>query len=303
MILKNENFDAIIIGGSYAGLSAALALGRALKSVLIIDAGNPCNKQTPHSHNFLTQDGKTPAQINALALSDVLSYPRVKFQSDSVVSVSGTDNDFWVTTAAGSTIGAKKLLFATGIKDMMPAIEGFAECWGISVIHCPYCHGYEYKGANTGLLMNGEKAADHARFINHWAGKLTLFTNGKAEFSDEKKHDLIASGITVIETPIQAVLHTKGQLNHLVLSDGQQLELDALYAALPFAQHTDLPQSMGCAVTTEGYIQIDDFKKTSVPGVFAAGDNTSAMRSVAIAVAAGMFAGVVMSKELITEKF
>jgi thioredoxin reductase len=301
MMTKNENFDAVVIGGSYAGLAAALSLGRALKNVLIIDSGNPCNKQTPFSHNFITQDGAVPAQITAVALSQVLKYPNVKFMSDNVIFVSGANNEFLVTTASGKIVQAKKLLFATGIKDTMPAIKGFAECWGISIIHCPYCHGYEYKGTNTGLLMNSDAAADHAQFISNWAGKLTLFTNGKATIAKEKQTGLTKKKILVTEKEIKAVLHTNGQLECLVFADGQKQELDALYAVLPFTQHTALPQLMGCNMTAEGYIQVDDFKKTTVPGIFAAGDNTSPMRSVAIAVAAGTFAGVVISKELIND--
>ena len=132
------------IGGSYAGLSAALSLGRAMRRVLMLDSGQPCNWQTPHSHNFLTQDGSPPAALAAVARAQVLAYPTVQLRNDLATGVTGAS--FTVTTAAGPTVRAKKLLFATGICDLLPPVPGLATCWGISVIHCPYCHGYEYQG-------------------------------------------------------------------------------------------------------------------------------------------------------------
>src|SRR5690606_26609566 len=140
---NNKHFDVIIIGGSYAGLSAAMALGRALRNVLIIDGGSPCNRQTPHSHNFITQDGEKPHIIAEKARTQVLQYPTIKFITGIAHSGFKTEFGFTITTKANETFEAKKLIFATGLKDNMPDIKGFSECWGISVIHCPYCHGYE----------------------------------------------------------------------------------------------------------------------------------------------------------------
>src|SRR5690606_408454 len=139
----NKNFDVIIIGGSYAGLSSAMTLGRALRNVLMIDSGKPCNRQTPHSHNFITQDGEEPGTIAEKAKAQVLKYDTVKFLNDLAVSGKKTENGFVIATETGKEFATKKLVFATGVKDIMPGIKGFSECWGISVIHCPYCHGYE----------------------------------------------------------------------------------------------------------------------------------------------------------------
>jgi thioredoxin reductase len=135
---KNSAYDVVVVGGSYAGLSAGMALGRSIRKVLIVDSGKPCNAQTPHSHNFITQDGAKPAEIAAQAKAQVLQYPTVHFLTDLVVSVSGADHQFVVNTAENGQFTAKKLLFATGIKDLLPEIPGLAACWGISVIHCPY---------------------------------------------------------------------------------------------------------------------------------------------------------------------
>ena len=138
-------FEVIIIGGSYSGLAAAMALGRSVRRVLIIDSGAPCNRFTPHSHNFITHDGEVPAVISAKAKAQVLAYPTVQFQEGIVTKADKTAQGFTVTTASGATYTAKKLFIATGVKDILPEINGLAACWGVSAIHCPYCHGYEYR--------------------------------------------------------------------------------------------------------------------------------------------------------------
>ena len=166
-MISNNTFDVIIVGGSYSGLAASMALGRALKKVLIIDDGKPCNRQTPFSHNFLTNDGKSPTEITALANLQVRRYKTVEFYNGLVTSGIKTNNGFEIHVASGETFATKKLIFATGIRDVMPDIDGFAACWGISVLHCPYCHGYEVRNEVTGLLGNGEFSFDLTRLISN----------------------------------------------------------------------------------------------------------------------------------------
>src|SRR5690606_25607991 len=148
--------DVVIIGGSYAGLSAAMALGRSMREVLVIDSGKPCNAQTPHSHNFLTQDGRTPYEIAAIGRDQLSAYPSVKIVNDIATSGRRTDSGFAIDLASGETVSARKLIFTTGVRDQLPTIPGVDECWGISVIHCPYCHGYEYWRQQTSVLADGE---------------------------------------------------------------------------------------------------------------------------------------------------
>ncbi|RZL39781.1 MAG: NAD(P)/FAD-dependent oxidoreductase, partial [Pedobacter sp.] len=167
------DFDVIIIGGSYTGLSAALALGRAKRNILIVDAGKPCNRQTPHAHNFLTHDGDRPAEISAQAKVEVLQYPTVKLIDGTVNAAKKITGGFSVVVNELISYSSRKLLIATGLKDVFPNIKGFAECWGISVIHCPYCHGYEVSGEKIGLLMNGDIAYEMAKNVNHWNKDLT----------------------------------------------------------------------------------------------------------------------------------
>lgn len=160
-----KQFDVIIIGGSYAGLAAAMALGRALKNVLIIDAGKPCNRQTPYSHNFLTQDGKTPREISTIAKQQVLAYNTITFFDGFATKGVKINNGFEIQTEIGEKFTAAKLVLATGIKDIIPEINGFSQCWGISVLHCPYCHGYEVKNETTGILGNGDYGFEFSKLI------------------------------------------------------------------------------------------------------------------------------------------
>lgn len=298
---NQPTFDAIIIGGSNAGLSAGLTLGRAMRQVLIIDSGNPCNKQTPHSHNFLTQDGRKPAEMLEIARAQVLSYPTVRYASGTVTAAGGSNQQFEVTTAAGQRFRARKLLFATGVRDIMPEIAGFATCWGVSVIHCPYCHGYEFKGRPTGILMNGEAAVEFSRFIHNWTDQLTLFTDGKATFPDEARQKITRRNIRIVEKEIKSLEHENGYLNGIRFADGSRRPLAALYARPAYEQHSKLPGQLGCALTEGGHIGVDAAQMTSVAGIYAAGDNATPMRSVAGAVAAGMLAGAMMNNALIAE--
>ncbi|WP_041616029.1 FAD-dependent oxidoreductase [Spirosoma linguale] len=301
MTANKPTYDVISIGGSNAGLSAALLLGRSLRKVLVIDAGQPCNRQTPHSHGFLTRDGETPAQLASIARDQLGRYPTVQFRSDTVVTAVQTEDGFDLTTASGKSFTSRKLLLATGLFDIMPDIPGFAECWGRSVLHCPYCHGYEVHGQPLGVLANGEVGYEMATLIQHWSSQLTLFTNGPSTLTYTQQEMLQQLKIPIIETLLDAIEHQSGMLSGLRFNDGSQVQLKALFSRVPFRQHTNIASQLGCAITDNGLIETTEFGKTTVPGVFAAGDATTLFRQVAIAVANGSKAGAWINKELITE--
>jgi len=300
---NSTNFEVIIIGGSYSGLSAAMALGRSLRSVLIIDGGSPCNRQTPHAHNFLTQDGEKPDVIASKAKAQVLNYKTVKFLNDFAVSGKKTGKGFAITTQSGEIFHSEKLIFATGLKDTMPAIPGFAACWGISVVHCPYCHGYELQSKKTAIYANGAKAFHLASLVNNLTDNITILTSGKADFTEEQIEKLSRHNIKIVETPVAAIAHKDGYMKNVVLEDGNEMNFDGMYGAVPFTQHCNIHADLGCEITENGYIKIDTFQKTSVANVFACGDNSSMMRSLANAVYTGNIAGVMVNMELTNEHF
>ncbi|NTD99244.1 NAD(P)/FAD-dependent oxidoreductase [Agrobacterium tumefaciens] len=296
-------FEVIIIGGSYAGLSAAMALGRSLRKVLIINSGLPCNRQTPHSHNFITHDGDEPNEISKIAKAEVLKYHTVSFLEDIAVRGEKMDGGFKIITQSGKEFHAKKLIFATGIKDTMPDIKGFAECWGISVIHCPYCHGYEFKDKVTGILANGARGFHLASMVNNLTNKVTLLTNGKPDFKEEQILKIKQHDIQIIETAITAIEHQDGWIQQVIFADRTSKPFEALYAALPFTQHSNIPISLGCELTEHGHIKVGSFQETNINGVYACGDNTNMMRSVALAVSTGSVAGAVVNGKLVAENF
>lgn len=303
MKIDNKKFDVIIIGGSYSGLAAGMALGRALKQVLIIDSGKPCNAQTPHSHNFLTQDGNTPSGISILGKQQVEKYDTVKFFNGSASKGNKIEKGFEIITETGEIFKASKLIFATGIKDMMPKIDGFSESWGISVIHCPYCHGYEVRNTKTGILGNGDYAYELSKMISNWTADLTIYTNGKATFTTEQVAKLQEHHIQIIQKEIEKLDHIKGHIQNIVFTDDTKSPLNALYSPRPFIQHCNISESLGCTMTEEGYIKINSFQETSIEGIYACGDNTTRMRTVANAVAMGTAAGMAASKKLILDEF
>jgi thioredoxin reductase len=300
---NSNNFDVIIIGGSYAGLSAAMSLGRALRKVLIIDSGKPCNRQTPHSHNFLTRDGQTPAQLSALAKEQVMNYKTITFYEGLAIKAAKTANGFEIHTLSGDHFSAGKLVFASGVRDIMPPIDGFAECWGITAIHCPYCHGYEVKHERTGILANGDGAFEYAKLISNWTKDLTIFTNGPSTLTEEQTAKIRSHHINIVEKEIGSFEHDKGYLRRVLFKDGSDFPLKAVYSKPQYEQHSDIPAALGCELTETGLLKVDAMQRTTVPGVYACGDNASAMRSVANAVAAGSFAGAALNKEMVEEAF
>ncbi|MEP2508886.1 MAG: NAD(P)/FAD-dependent oxidoreductase [Reichenbachiella sp.] len=297
-----NKFEIIIVGGSYAGLSAAMALGRSLRKVLVIDSGKPCNAQTPHSHNFLTQDGQAPGEIAAIAKGQVEKYDSVQFYDGLAVQGKKIDEGFEIFTQRGDTFTAKRIIFATGLKDIMPDIPGYSDCWGISILHCPYCHGYEVRHQKTAILANGEHANHYAELISHWTNDLVILTNGKSTLTSEQTQKIRSHGIDIIETEIQSLEHKKGKIQNVIFKDGSRVDITAIYSSPENVQHCNIPEQLGCEFAEEGLISVDMFQKTSVEGVYACGDN-SGLRAVSIAVSSGSVAGIVANKDLISEGF
>ncbi|RXM49267.1 NAD(P)/FAD-dependent oxidoreductase [Flavobacterium sp. YO12] len=301
--MKQKNFDVIIVGGSYSGLSAAMSLGRALRQVLVIDSGLPCNRQTPYSHNFITQDGEKPAVISAKAKLQVDLYKTIHFYNGLAVGAVKRENGFEISTESGEVFGVRKVLFATGVKDLLPEIKGFADCWGISVLHCPYCHGYEVKNEKTAIIANGEMAFEYAKLISNWTKDLRLCTNGKSTLTLDQIDALKKHGVILFVDEIEAFEHTNGYVEYIVFKNGKKTAVKAVYAKPPLEQHCSLPVTLGCDLNEQGLLKVDAMQKTNIAGIYASGDCTTQMRSVSIAVSTGSFAGAVINKELIDEDF
>ena len=300
---STDLYDVIIIGGSYAGLSAAMSLGRSLRKVLVIDSGNPCNKQTPFAHNFLTNDGINPHELRNISKTQIAEYKTVELINGLTVDAIPLENSFEVITEIGQKYTSKKLLFATGVTDTLPHIQGFSECWGVSVLHCPYCHGYEVKRLKTGVLGNGDMGFELAKVISHWTDDLTLYTNGTSTLTPEEVLKLNKHNNKVVENEIDYIEHENGQIKQLHFKDTTPEEMAALYTQLPFIQQCPIPEKLGCDLTEKGFIFVNKCMESTVNGVFGAGDCLSLFRSIAHAVAQGNKAGAIINKCLIEEEF
>jgi len=301
--MKGEKYEIVIVGGSYAGMSAALALGRSQRKVLVVDGMNPCNKPTAHSHNFLTQDGSPPSKIASIARKQVLEYPSVEWLDDNVYDIMGESDDFEVSMDRNGTVLGKRIILATGLKDLLPNIPGFSECWGKTIIHCPYCHGYEFSDQKTGILVPGDQALEMVKLINNWTKDLTLFLNGTDDLNSDHQELIRSKSIRIVENEIKEVIHHEGKLQHLIMNDGSEESLVALYSRVPTEQKLTFLKNLGCEITESNHIEVDMFGKTTIDCVYAVGDCAHPMRSVAAAVYTGNISGAMLNKELIEEDF
>ena len=185
----------------------------------------------------------------------------------------------------------------------MPDINGFAECWGISILHCPYCHGYEFKNGKTGLWGTGDLGFELSKLVSNWTKNLTLFTNGKSTLTNEQTTKIKNHSIEIVESEIEHIEHKNGLIENVICKDENKYSVKALYVKLQFKQHCDLPKNLGCEMTEQGLIKVDILQKTSVYGVYSAGDNSAWGRAVSIAIATGSVAGMSINKEMIDEEF
>lgn len=296
--------DAIVVGGSFAGLSAAMQLARARRRVLLVDAGLPRNRFADASHGFLGQDGKAPAAILREAACQVAAYPTVEIvRGEAQEAVRDTDGDFTVRISGGRTARARRLVLATGVADILPDVPGLKERWGATVLHCPYCHGYEVRDRPLGVLANHPIAAHQAAMIPDW-GPTTLFTQGRFEPDAEQLTHLAARGVTIERQPVMALLGDAPALEAVRLADGQVITINALFVAPSTWMTSPLAEQLGCAFDDGPLgptIHTDDWKATSIPGVYAAGDAARPMHNATLASADGVMAGVGAHQSLIRD--
>ena len=295
--------DAVIVGGSFAGLSAAMYIARARRSVCVVDTGAPRNRFAPQSHGFFTQDGSAPATMLATARAQVAAYPTATFVEGQAVDATNGPDGFSVRLATGEALEGARLVLAFGISDELPAIPGLAERWGHSVLHCPYCHGYEFSGRRLGVLHVSPASLHQAMLVAEW-GPTTFYLNGAPQPDDEALVQLRERGIA-IEPAAVAALHGDGtDLSALELADGRTIDLDALYVGPRTRLNSDIAQRLGCDLDEGRFgrlIRTDGTKMTTVAGVYAAGDITRDAHNATWASADGVTAGTAVHRSLVFE--
>ena len=290
-------FDVIIIGGSYAGLSAALQLGRARKNILVVDAGERRNRFASHSHGFLGQDGKAPGEIIAEARRQIERYPTIDWIEGRVTDAEGSFGDFVVEIDGKRRETADRLILAMGVTDELPAIVGLKDRWGSSVFHCPYCHGYELNQEKIGVIAASPLAIHHALMLPDW-GETTFFTNGVFEPDGNQHSTLAARGVRVETTGIREIAGPAD----VVLTDGRSIALAGLFTQPILRITSDWIEKLGCKIE-EGpmgsTIVTDPMKQTTVRGIFACGDVARPAGSVALVVGDGAMAGAAAHRSIL----
>lgn len=287
----NKNiYDCVIVGGGPAGLSAALTLGRARRKVLVCDKGNPRNAPAHEAHSFFTRDGTNPLELLRIGREQLKPYKTVEFQAVGVREIKKNDEQFEVIFNDGATKQSRKILLAFGVKDEFPDIENFAEFWGKTVFHCPFCHGFEVRDQPLAAVGNGEAGVGMVALLKSWSRDLVLCTNDAAELSDQQRKILAKHNVTVREEKIVRLEGKNGRLESIVFATGGRLARSGMLIRPKQGLRSDLARRLDCELSESGHIKVFDFNQTSVNGVYAAGDVTSPMQSIAVAVAQGAIA-------------
>ncbi|QKS47707.1 NAD(P)/FAD-dependent oxidoreductase (plasmid) [Paenibacillus cellulosilyticus] len=302
--MTGQVIDVVIAGGGPAGLSAALVLGRSLRSVMLIDEGKPRNAVTRRSHGFLTRDGTEPEQLRMLGREELRRYGTVDLRHDTIVSVERVAEGYFRSyTKEGLKLTSRMLVFATGMKERLPDWPGLADVYGRSVFPCPYCDGWELRDAPLALLGNCDNnLLGHIQLIRTWSRDLVVCTDGPASLNDEERGQLRERGIALYEQPIAALASSDGQLAHIALEDGLCIARSGAFIADTGAHEaTDIPRLLGVGLERRGVYETGNHGLTRIPGLYIIGDAKHAFTGVAGAVSEGYEAGVAINHALAIE--
>lgn len=293
-------YDVAILGAGPSGLSAALALGRASRRVIVFDAGSPRNEAATHIHNFVTRDGTPPEEFRRLGREQLGKYPGVEFMDEAVLSVEGERDDFELLTVNETRIKARRIILCTGMVDEMLDIPGFSEAWGHSIYQCPYCHGWEVKGQRWGYLAIGTEALAHgfAAMLKNWSDDVVVFHPEEETLPDDIISGLENHNVSRHVSPIKRLVVDGHKLTHVELADGQRIACNVLFAHPPQHQ-VKLVQSLELELDPQGFVQVDTMtRQTSRPGIYASGDLTTRAQGAIMAAATGTQAGAMVNYEL-----
>ena len=297
-VADSSLYDAVIIGGGPAGLSAALVLGRCVRRVAVCDSGQYRNARSTALHCFMSRDGIAPSSLLEETRRQLERYETVSMLATKVRSVDRRDAQFTVATDDGHALQAKSLLIATGVVDELPGIEGIDELFGRSVHVCPYCDGWEHRNAPVAVYGHGEKAARFAILLRQWTDDLVLCTNG-SQLSEEHAGLLNKAGIGVREGVIARLEGKDGCLQAILFAGGETLARKALFFTTGQHPRSPLLDKLGCRFDEEGGVACDPDGRTSVPGVFVAGDVSRDVQLAIIAAAEGARAALAINKSLV----
>jgi thioredoxin reductase len=303
----DESYDVVVVGGGAAGLSGALALARSRRSVLVVDAGDPCNAPAGQVHNFLTRDGAPPAEIYAAGRGEVTRYGG-QITASRVTALS-RDGGRFEAEIGGRAVTARRLLIATGLRDELPDVPGLAARWGNDVVHCPYCHGWEVRDKRIGVLATGPMAMHHALLFRQLSARVTLLQHSGPALTGEQCEQLEALGIPVVAGVVEEIEAGESGLTGARLAGGRSVPLDVVAVAPRLMARAELLAPLGLSpaeVRIGEYvvgtrIEADATGATAVPGVWVAGNIADPMAQVVTSAAAGLAAAAAINLDLVTE--
>jgi thioredoxin reductase len=296
--MELETHDVAIVGGGPAGLSAALVLGRARRRVVVVDAGAPRNAAATHMHGFISRDGLPPSDLLATARAEVRGYG-VTLIEDTVVDASP---GFTLELSDGRSIDARHVLLTTGAVDQLPNVDGARGRWGRDLLHCPYCHGWEVRDQPLGVLATGAESVEYAHLIRQWSDDVTFFTHD-ASITAAERATLEARGIEVVDGVVAGLEVEDDRLYGLQLADGHIVERVAVFFRPALGPHPhDLGGALGCDLLADGLLQVDALGRTSVPGVWAAGNAANPRAQVITAAGEGSAVAIAINTDLVKEE-
>jgi thioredoxin reductase len=296
-----NKYDVVVIGAGAAGLSAALVLSRARRTVLVVDAGAPRNAPATHLHGYLSRDGVPPAELLAAGRREVHSYGGDIVEGTVTDLVPDGRSGFWALLAGGQRISARRLVVTTGLRDELPDIPGLRDRWARDVLHCPYCHGHEVRDRQLGVLGGTRGAVRYAQIVRQWTHDLVYFTP-PGRLTATEQTQLLARAIGVVEGTIEAlVIDDADQLGGVRMRDGAVIPRDALFVPPRFVPNNTLLVGLGADVDADGWVTVDNTGRTSVPGVWGAGNIVDPRAQVITAAGAGSAAAIALNADLVDD--
>ena len=295
-----SEFDVAVIGGGAAGLSAALVLSRARRRIVVVDAGEPRNAPAAHMHGFLSRDGQSPAELIAIGRREVSQYGGQFIEGVATELVRDGRDGFCVLLGGGQRISARRLLVTTGLRDELPDIPGLRERWARDILHCPYCHGHEVADRRLGVLGGTPGAVRYAQIVRQWTDKLVYFTPPET-VTNRDRVELAARGIAIAEGTVTKLVVDDDRLHGVELDDGCVVPCDALFVPPRFVPNNHLLAELGCALDPDGWVLADPSGRTSVAGVWVAGNVVDPRAQVITAAGAGSAAAIVINSDLVED--
>jgi thioredoxin reductase len=295
-----SQYDVAIIGGGAAGLSAALVLSRAGRKVLVVDAGAPRNAPAAQMHGFLSRDGLPPGELLAVGRQEVAGYGGEVLDGVATDVARDGNGGFRILLTDGQRFQARRLIVTTGLRDELPDIPGLGERWARDVLHCPYCHGHEVRGRQLGVLGGAPGAVRYAQIVRQWTHDLVYFSPPNTLTTTER-FELVSRAIGVVEGTVEKLVVDDDQLRGVQMDDGCVVPRDVLFVPPRFVPHSDLLAGLGCALDHNGWVTTDGVGRTSVPGVWAAGNVVDPRAQVITAAGAGSAAAIAVNADLVDD--